>query len=116
MARVKDFKTWEHSLKYQKNQILTKTKPHIYFRPKLQTAQTQNLILKHKSELDCLIKKRREELQAELKEIEFTNNMDEDCTLDDNNIYDTGTDNKELHVETLLPEICKSTLVGLPFK
>ncbi|XP_034475565.1 pinin [Drosophila innubila] len=107
MARVKDFKTWEHSIKYQKNQLRTKTKPHIFFRPKVHTAHTQKLILKHKSELDCLIKQRQEDLQAELREIEFTNNLDEDCTLEDSNMFDTSTDNKELHVETLLPEICE---------
>ncbi|KAM8703168.1 hypothetical protein ACLKA7_007877 [Drosophila subpalustris] len=50
-------------------------------------------------------KQRRKEVQAELREIEFTNNMDEDYTLDDSSVYDTNTDNKEPHVEAFLPEI-----------
>jgi len=108
MERVKDFKTWEHSMNYQKNQIRTKTKPNLFFQPKLHTAQMQMLIIKQKSEFECLIEQRRDELQTELEEIECTNNLDEDFTLDYSNIYDTSTYNKEPHIETLLPEECNT--------
>ncbi|XP_034111865.1 pinin [Drosophila nasuta] len=108
MARVKDFKTWEHSMNNQKNQIQTKSKPHLLFQPRLNTPHTEQLILKRKIELDSLIERRRVNLQADLREIEYTNNMEEDeYGLDDSsnsNFYDAGKQVNESNIKTLLAD------------
>ncbi|KAH8385035.1 hypothetical protein KR093_001566, partial [Drosophila rubida] len=105
MARVKDFKTWEHSMNNQKNLIRTKAKPHLFFQPRINTPHTEQLILKRKSELDSLVERRRISLQAELRE--YTNNMEveEENALDDSihNFYESDKEIKELSEETLLP-------------
>ncbi|KAH8292564.1 hypothetical protein KR044_000735, partial [Drosophila immigrans] len=110
MARVKDFKIWEHSMNNQKNQIRTKVKPHLLFQPRLNTPHTEQLILIRKTDIDSLIEQRRVNLLAELREIEYTNKMEveEDYALDDNNhcnSYESGKDVKELSVKSLLPEM-----------
>lgn len=105
MARLKDFKTWESSMTYQQNQIRTKTKPHIYFQPRMHTVQTEKLLNKSKCELEDLMERRREDLQIELRKIENSNNIDDDCALDDSSIYENKS-NKE-HMETDIPDICK---------
>ncbi|XP_032592894.1 pinin isoform X2 [Drosophila grimshawi] len=104
MARLKDFKTWESSVICQQNQIRTKTKPYLFYQPRVHTTQTEKLLMKTKCDLECLIERRREDLQAELGEIECTNNTDDDFVLDDSSVYDNKTDNK-LHVESSIPGI-----------
>lgn len=105
VARLKDFKTWEQSMICHQHQIRTRTKPHIFYQPRLHSAQTDKLVLESKSELDCVLKKRREDLQAELREIECS--VDEDCAMDDSTAFDNSS-SKEFQKTTELPEICKS--------
>ncbi|XP_034131403.1 pinin [Drosophila guanche] len=73
MARLKDFKSWESNISYQKNQIRTKTKPHLFFRPQIHTPRTEKLLLECKTYVECFIQSRREELHAELRDMERLN-------------------------------------------
>lgn len=105
VARLKDFKTWEQSMICHQHQIRTRTKPHIFFQPRLPSSQTDKLVLESKSELDGVLKQRREDLQAELREIECS--VDEDCAMDDSTAFDNSS-SKEFQKTPQLPEICKS--------
>ncbi|KAH8417052.1 hypothetical protein KR222_002175, partial [Zaprionus bogoriensis] len=101
VARLKDYKTWENSMISQQNQIRTRTKPHLFFQPRLHSPQTEKLVLESKKEIDCILKKRREDLQVELREIECS--VEEDCAMDDNTVFDNST-SKEFHRANLMPE------------
>lgn len=105
VARLKDFKTWEQSLICHQHQIRTKTKPHIFFQPRLHSTQTEKLFAESKTELDCVLKKRRDDLQSELREIECS--VDEDCAMDDGTIIENSS-SKEFIKANQLPEISKS--------
>ncbi|XP_022223236.1 pinin [Drosophila obscura] len=85
MSRLKDFKSWESNITYQKNQIRTKTKPHLFFRPQMHTTRTEKLLLECKTYVDCFIQSRREELHAELRDLERINyiKMHEDNEIDE---------------------------------
>ncbi|XP_017968254.1 pinin [Drosophila navojoa] len=102
MARLRDFKAWESSMIYQQNQIRTKSKPHIYFQPRIHTVQTEKLLAKSKCELENLLERRREDLQIELRRIESSSNIDDDSALDDNSIYENKS-NKE-PMESNIPD------------
>ncbi|XP_001359111.2 pinin [Drosophila pseudoobscura] len=93
MARLKDFKSWESSITYQKHQIRTKTKPHLFFRPQTHTARTEKLLLECKNYVECFIQSRREELHAELRDLERINyiKMHEDNEIDES-IYEEQYD------------------------
>ncbi|XP_044249974.2 pinin [Drosophila takahashii] len=85
MARMRDFKAWEATMSYAKNHIRTKTKPHLFFRPKQHSARTEKLLSKSKSEADVFIECRREELEVELKNLESMNfgKIDDDNVMDE---------------------------------
>jgi len=85
MARMKDFKAWEATMSHAKNHIRTKTKPHIFFRPKQHSARTEKLLSKSRSEADVFIECRREELEVELKNLENMNfaKMEDDNVMDE---------------------------------
>lgn len=104
MARLRDFKAWESSMIYQQNQIRTKSKPHIYFQPRIHTVHTEKLLAKSKCELENLLERRREDLQIELRRIESSSNIDDDSALDDS-IYENKS-NKE-PMESNIPDTCK---------
>ncbi|EDW63169.2 pinin [Drosophila virilis] len=87
MARLRDFKAWESSIIYHQNHIRTKTKPHLFFQPRMHTVQTEKLLIKSKCELDHLIEQRREHLHDELRKIDCSNNIDDDSSLNRRNIY-----------------------------
>ncbi|EDW13903.2 pinin [Drosophila mojavensis] len=103
MARLRDFKAWESSMIYQQNQIRTKSKPHIYFQPRIHTVHTEKLLAKSKCELENLLERRREDLQIELRRIESSSNIDDDSALDDS-IYENKS-NKE-PMESNIPDTC----------
>ncbi|BFF91723.1 pinin [Drosophila madeirensis] len=93
MARLKDFKSWESNISYQKNQIRTKTKPHLFFRPQIHTPRTEKLLLECKTYVECFIQSRREELHAELRDMERLNyiKMQENNEIDES-IYEEQYD------------------------
>ncbi|XP_030379930.1 pinin [Scaptodrosophila lebanonensis] len=96
MARVKDFNVWESSMMaYQKHQIRTKTKPHLFFQPKTHSCLTEQLLLKSKTEIEGIILKRRQELQAELKDLHSSHYIDEEY-----GTYESGADESHAHVES----------------
>ncbi|XP_064540734.1 pinin isoform X1 [Drosophila montana] len=92
MARLKDFKVWESSIIYHQNHIRTKTKPHVFFQPRMHTVQTEKLLIKSKCELDHLIEQRREHLHNELRKIDCSSNIDDDCLLNRKTIYYNKTE------------------------
>ncbi|ALC45412.1 Pnn, partial [Drosophila busckii] len=106
MARLKDFKIWESSMIFQKRQIRTKTKPHIFFQPRIYNPQMEKLLSKSKFELHGIIEKRREVLQTELMDIESTENIDEECTLDESSIYEKYLDYEEHRIDNSNSKTC----------
>ncbi|XP_017091639.2 pinin [Drosophila bipectinata] len=108
MARLKDFKSWEATMAYSKHHIRTITKPQLFYRPKTHTAKTEKLLNKSKSDADIFIECRREELEAELRNLESMNfmKMDEDNGMDDS-FFDEPDDDDQLG-----GPIDKSTLYG----
>lgn len=99
MARLKDFKTWEATMKYSKNHIRTITKPHLFYRPKTHSARTEKLLSKSKSDADIFIECRREELEAELRNLEnmsFMKMDGGDSAMMDHSFYDEPDDDDEL--------------------
>ncbi|XP_034665669.1 LOW QUALITY PROTEIN: pinin [Drosophila subobscura] len=93
MARLKDFKSWESTSLTKKNQIRTKTKPHLFFRPQIHTPRTEKLLLECKTYVECFIQSRREELHAELRDMERLNyiKMHENNEIDES-IYEEQYD------------------------
>ncbi|XP_032579223.1 pinin isoform X2 [Drosophila sechellia] len=102
MARMKDFKVWEATMLNAKSNIRTKTKPHLFFRPKVHSPKTEKLLSKSKSEADVFIEFRREELEVELKNLENMNfgKMEDDTAIDES-FYEEHDDEEQLDKSSL---------------
>ncbi|XP_043654218.1 pinin [Drosophila teissieri] len=102
MARMKDFKAWEATMLNAKNNIRTKTKPHLFFRPKVHSPRTEKLLSKSKSEADVFIEFRREELEVELRNLENMNfgKVDDDNAMDES-FYEEPDDEEQLDKSSL---------------
>ncbi|KAH8264573.1 hypothetical protein KR038_010296 [Drosophila bunnanda] len=99
MARLKDFKSWEATMTYSKNNIRTITKPHLFYRPKAHSEITEKLLSKSKGDADIFIECRREELEAELRNLEnisFMKMEGGDSSMMDHSFYDEPDDDDEL--------------------
>ncbi|XP_046805516.1 pinin [Lucilia cuprina] len=83
MNRIKDYETWESSMKCLKSFIKTKTKPCIYYRPKILTKRTEKLLSESLYDIDTIINKKKEDLKLNLIKLEENLQVPE---------YDTGED------------------------
>lgn len=84
MSRIKDFETWENSMKYLKSFIKTKTTPSIYYRPKLLTKKTEKLLAESINDIDSIINAKRDKLKTNLTKLEEDFKMSEYETSEDN--------------------------------
>ncbi|XP_055853471.1 pinin [Episyrphus balteatus] len=78
MHRVKDFKAWEKSKKDLVHFIRTKSKPHIYFRPKVLNKKTEKLLAENRAAIEKEIEKKRAAFNEEIIEIDNRFKMRED--------------------------------------
>ncbi|XP_002073021.2 pinin [Drosophila willistoni] len=85
MARLKDFKLWETATLQQKQQIRTKAKPHIFYRPQNHNEITERLLQKSSTEIDSLLQGRRDEFNAELRDLERSQYTDDENAMDESN-------------------------------
>ncbi|KAM7359572.1 desmosome associated protein-like protein pinnin [Cochliomyia hominivorax] len=70
MSRIKDYETWENSVIYLKTFIKTKTTPSIYFKPKMLSKKTEKLLAESISDIDSIIKKKKDDLKINLNKLE----------------------------------------------
>ena len=76
MSRLKDFEIWEAAITKLNNNIRTKAKPHLYFRPRVMTRKTEKLLEESQAALEKVIEKKRNALNQELIEIENSQKLD----------------------------------------
>ncbi|XP_017075146.2 pinin [Drosophila eugracilis] len=102
MARMRDFKAWEATMSFAQNNIRTKTKPHLFFKPKHHSTRTEKLLSQSKIEADVFIECRREELEVELKNLENMNfaKMGDDNVMDDS-FFEEPDDEEHLDKSSL---------------
>lgn len=115
MSRIKDFETWEKSMKYLKQFIKTNTFPSIYYRPKTLSKKTEKLLEDSAQNIDKNIINKKEELMDNLIQLEENlhipeyDNVEYDNRLEDNiNCYNisNGADNSSVTHSTLSSSIC----------
>lgn len=70
MDRLKDFQAWEKSKKDLVHFIRTKSKPPIYFRPKVFNKKTEKLLAENRAAIEKEIEKKRAAFDEEILEIE----------------------------------------------
>ncbi|XP_075147142.1 desmosome associated protein-like protein pinnin [Haematobia irritans] len=70
ISRVQDFEVWEASANNMKTFIKTKTKPSIYFKPKILSSQTEKLLAESETALSKSISEKKSSLNQELREME----------------------------------------------
>ncbi|XP_055907155.1 pinin [Eupeodes corollae] len=78
MYRLKDFKAWEKSKKDLVHFIRTKSKPPIYFRPKVLTKKTEKLLAENRAAIEKEIEKKRAAFDEEMLEIDNRFKLRED--------------------------------------
>lgn len=78
MSRLKDFEVWEASQNFLKNQIRTKTKPYIYFRPRVMNKNTEKMLLDSRNALSSEVSQKKEAINKEIAEIEDRFRLQED--------------------------------------
>ncbi|XP_037952299.1 pinin [Teleopsis dalmanni] len=68
--RLKDFQTWESSMNRTKHNIKTKSKPHIYYRPRVMSKKTEKLVEQCQKAIETAIENKRQHLMDSLHEID----------------------------------------------
>ncbi|XP_026478240.1 uncharacterized protein LOC113384701 [Ctenocephalides felis] len=109
MNRMKEYTKWEESMKPLFGFIQLKSKPSIYYKPKVMNDATNTLLKESNEQLECAIDKKRQEVYSELEEIEskiMGNYLDESFTSkdrdnDDNMQNDTeANESQEMDIST----------------
>lgn len=70
MNYIREFEVWEKSKKDLKNFICTKTKPHIYFRPKVMSEKTEKRLAECQADLERELDAKRNKMNEEIQAIE----------------------------------------------
>lgn len=70
MTRMEELKEWEESFRPLRYFIRSKSKPYIYYRPKVIDKKVQQKIDDNKISIDKMIEKKRQEVCEELKKME----------------------------------------------
>lgn len=70
MQKLKNLKVWEESKLSLKKFIGTKSKPQIFYLPKVMDSNTEKLLRESQEEVEKLITERRREVEEEIKQIE----------------------------------------------
>lgn len=82
MTRLREFEIWEKTKKDLFNFIKTKSKPHIYFKPKLKNEKLEKRLADCRSELEQEIEKKRAALNEEIMAIENRFKLQEENLLE----------------------------------
>lgn len=70
MIKMRSLQEWEENKQRLNNFIATKTKPQLYFRPKIMTPKTEELLKESQNDLQVLIEVKRREVNEEIKSLE----------------------------------------------
>lgn len=70
MFKMRHFKSWEAHTQSLRNFIGTKTKPQIYYRPKVMTPKSEALLKESQEEVQRLIEEKRKEVEDQIVEME----------------------------------------------
>lgn len=84
MDLMKAFEVWENSKKELKHFIKTKSRPHIFYRPKTSNEKVEKQLAKSRATIEEEIEKRRKKLNDEIQQIENNFKQKEDDLLKNN--------------------------------
>ncbi|GAB0088602.1 PININ [Sergentomyia squamirostris] len=70
MTKLQELKEWEESHKPLMNFIKTKSKPHLFYRPKILCKRTERRLTESRTEIEKTLEKKKESVQEEIAEME----------------------------------------------
>lgn len=89
MSRLKDFESWESSIKCLKPYIKTKATPSIYYRPKVLTKKTEILLAESLQAINDIINQKKEALNHDLLQLDENFKIDDDDSVKQDNLQET---------------------------